>query len=137
MKKRILIVEDDIALKPFWEHVLFRHYLNFQIDWCIDCESAVDAYLSSQASSFSYDLIVLDLFLSGSDTGLDFVSFLDCQFEKCPILLTSSVDQNRLMPIAKHQNLKIEVLTKPLNIHRLDNLICFRKYPILEAHHEK
>lgn len=122
MKKRILIVEDDLSQRPFWEYVLFRHFIEFELDWAIDCESAKELYLTAKNQCQSYDMLVLDLFLSGPETGLDFLHFLGQQDEKSPVLLVSTVNQNKLRSIVHDLKVNIEFLTKPLNVRRIDCL---------------
>lgn len=123
MKKNFLIVDDDLSLRPIWEHLLFCHFVNFDMDWAIDCVSAEDFYLKTKKSSRRYDLIIIDMFLSGSETGLDFLNFLESQQEQSQILLVSSSDSNKLKSVTGDLKLKIDFLPKPFRITQIDKLL--------------
>ncbi len=39
--KRVLIVEDDLSLRPLWENFFSSHYPKAWIDWAVSCEQAM------------------------------------------------------------------------------------------------
>lgn len=115
---RILIIEDDLAYKPLWADILRRHLGGHvaEICWAVSAEEARVQYERSLASGQYFDFIITDVFLAGSDTGLDFVEnlFADDQ-EAPPIILISSVDKDEVEDIVDTVSRRIEIMTKPIN----------------------
>ncbi len=70
---RVLIVEDDLALQPFWTLIVKRCFDRVIMDWAVSSEHALQMVATLNKSGFGYDLIVVDLFLAGSDTGYEFL----------------------------------------------------------------
>ncbi len=89
-RKKILILEDDISLEPYYRASLNNiFYLNPPyIDWAISVWEARN-FLKQKDD---YDIIIADLFLSGSLTGLDFLAIDQIKMRKNikKILVTSS-----------------------------------------------
>ncbi len=126
---RVLIIEDDLAYKPLWADILRRNLGGniAEIHWAVSAEEAKVEYEKAIASGQFFDFIITDVFLAGSDTGLDFVEniFADDQ-EAPPIILISSVDKDEVEEIVDTESRRIEVLSKPINpnvfkevLHRL------------------
>ncbi len=69
--KRILIVEDDLSLRPLWESFFGTHYPKAWIDWAVSCEQAMVMILEKNKLRKKYHLIISDIFLAGSGTGID------------------------------------------------------------------
>lgn len=115
---RVLIIEDDLAYKPLWADILRRHLGGHvaEICWAVSAEEARVQYERSVASGQFFDFIITDVFLAGSDTGLDFVEniFADDQ-EAPPIILISSVDKDEVEDIVDTVSRRIEVMTKHIN----------------------
>ncbi|AZZ36653.1 hypothetical protein CIK05_07575 [Bdellovibrio sp. qaytius] len=115
---RVLIIEDDLAYKPLWADILRRHLGGHvaEICWAVSAEEARVQYERSVASGQFFDFIITDVFLAGSDTGLDFVEnlFADDQ-EAPPIILISSVDKEEVEDIVDTVSRRIEILSKPIN----------------------
>jgi response regulator of citrate/malate metabolism len=115
---RVLIIEDDLAYKPLWADILRRHLGGHvaEICWAVSAEEARVQYERSVASGQFFDFIITDVFLAGSDTGLDFVEniFADDQ-EAPPIILISSVDKDEVEDIVDTVSRRIEIMTKPIN----------------------
>lgn len=116
---RILIIEDDLAYKPLWADIL-RRYLGghiAEICWAVSAEEARIQYEKSIATKQFFDFIIADVFLAGSDTGLDFVEniFADDQ-EAPPVILISSVDKEEVEGVIDTESRRIEILTKPINV---------------------
>ncbi len=115
---RVLIIEDDLAYKPLWADILRRHLGGHvaEICWAVSAEEARIQYERANSSGQFFDFIITDVFLAGSDTGLDFVEniFADDQ-EAPPIILISSVDKEEVEDIVDTESRRIEILTKPIN----------------------
>ncbi|MBX2988376.1 MAG: response regulator [Bdellovibrionaceae bacterium] len=71
MKKRILIVEDDITLEPFWISAVHKADPKAEITWVCSERDAEREIKSSVKRHQPYDLIITDLFLAGPRTGID------------------------------------------------------------------
>lgn len=123
MKKRVLIVEDDLALKPIWEHILRRQFVDYHLDWAVSCEEAQKLVSFSIVHDSPYSLIVTDLFLSGAGTGLDLVRFLARAVKSSPIMLVSAVEEHALR--GKYGDLlqNMQVLTKPISVPLCDRAL--------------
>jgi response regulator of citrate/malate metabolism len=115
---RVLIIEDDLAYKPLWADILRRNLGDnvAEIQWAVSAEEARIHYEKSISSGQLFDFIITDVFLSGSDTGLDFVENIFADDQKAPpVILISSVDKSEVEDIINMDSRRIEVLTKPLN----------------------
>lgn len=123
MKKRILVVEDDLALKPIWEHILRRQFTEYHLDWAVSCEEAQKLVSSSIVHEAPYSLIVTDLFLSGAGTGLDLVRFLARAVKSSPIVLVSVVEEVALREKYGELLSNMQVLTKPLSVPQCDRAL--------------
>ncbi|WP_413586371.1 hypothetical protein [Bdellovibrio sp. HCB274] len=123
MKKRILIVEDDLSLKPLWEHILRRQFNDYHLDWSVSCEEAQKFVSSSIVHDSPYTLIVTDLFLSGAGTGLDLVRFLARAVKSSPIILVSVVEEDALRDKYGDLLCKMQVLTKPISVPLCDRAL--------------
>lgn len=115
---RVLIIEDDLAYKPLWADILRRHLGGHvaEICWAVSAEEARIQYERANASGQFFDFIITDVFLAGSETGLDFVEniFADDQ-EAPPVILISSADKQEVEDIVETVSRRIEILTKPIN----------------------
>lgn len=118
---RVLIIEDDLAYKPLWADILRRNLGGHiaEIHWAVSAEEAKIQYEKSIATKQFFDFIITDVFLAGSDTGLDFVEniFADDQ-EAPPVILISSVDKDEVEEIVDTESRRIEVLSKPINANQ-------------------
>jgi len=123
VNKKILIIDDDISLKPLWEYVLSQHFVDAEIDWHIDIETAKQQYLKQKKTSTPYSLMIVDLFLSGAETGLDFLLFLQKKQETCPLLFVSAVDAAKLKEEVARFSLRCHVVEKPLQSHNLEKIL--------------
>lgn len=126
MVYRILIIEDDLTYKPLWKNLLDRNLENNQalIEWAVSAEEAGILYDKSIQNQQPFDFIITDLFLAGSDTGIDFVEKAALLGKKVPpVILISSVGQEDVEAVIKANPCHIEVLTKPINSKRLKEVL--------------
>jgi len=70
-KPRILIVEDDMAYEPIWQYVLKKVNSKCRIQWTSSAAEADRILSESHQKNNFFDLIISDIFVSGSKTGLD------------------------------------------------------------------
>lgn len=71
MKKRVLIVEDDITLEPFWMSAVYKADPRAEITWVVSEKDAEREIRHSLKKKTQFDLIIIDLFLAGPQTGID------------------------------------------------------------------
>lgn len=123
---KVLIIEDDLAYKPLWADILRRNLgANVaEIHWAVSAEEARIQYEKVLSTGQFFDFIITDVFLAGSDTGLDFVEniFADDQ-EAPPIILISSVDKAEVEEIVDTVSRRIEILSKPINANQFKEVL--------------
>lgn len=123
MTNRVLVVEDDLALRPFWELILRRQFNEYHLDWAISCEEAERMISSSVKYDSTYSLIVTDLFLAGSATGLDLIRFIGKNQEHTPLIMVSSANEEDIRNSYKDTVKNIHVITKPLSVPKIERVL--------------
>lgn len=113
--KRILIVEDDLALKPFWESVLQRCFKNWELEWAISGEEAKNIIQRSREEYRPFSLVISDIFLAGADTGLDLMTSDEFIQSKAKFILVSVVNEEKVKENYYDIICNNTVMTKPLN----------------------
>lgn len=107
--KNIMIVEDEVLISDMIRHHVTRHGYKVAGD-AISYNEAVERY-----RAYHPDIILLDIQLSGTKTGIDFACFLRNQSSPPPfIFLTSQLDDH-LIGLAK-ATAPAGYLSKPLQI---------------------
>ncbi len=120
---KILIVEDDLSQKALWNHVVARMRTGATIEWGVSAEQAKKLIHQSQKSNAPFDLIIVDLFLAGSDTGLDFLKSKEVLSQKAKTILVSAADQFSLESHLKNQLGQTKLITKPLSLAKCERII--------------
>lgn len=123
MSSRVLIIEDDLAQKPLWDSIIRRNFDSPRTDWAVSGEEAKRHFDASIETKSHYDLIVVDLFLAGSDTGLDFLSHLHNLTSTTPILLVSAADEVELRRHFEAVPPHMKILAKPLNVPKCERAL--------------
>lgn len=108
--KKILIVEDDMALKPLWESFFKKLKRPFQMSWSVSCEEAIKLLERE-----NYDLIICDIFLAGSGTGIELLSSPQARSSQAKKVLISAVDKEAIIQEYQSAIGDAEVMTKPFN----------------------
>ena len=70
-KPKILVVEDDITFEPFWSAIAERADRNAQVFWATSELEAESMIIAAIEAGRPYNLVITDIFLSGSRTGID------------------------------------------------------------------
>jgi len=70
----------------------------------------------------SFLLIIVDVFLAGDNTGIDFVTQFDHNVQK-KIIVTSSIPQNKFESLCQENNIVCSFLGKPIHIPTVMNII--------------
>lgn len=110
MKKKVLIVEDDVMIADTLNY--FMEDFGYEIvNTCVSAAPAVNI-----ARSCDLDLILLDIMLVGHETGLD-AAYIIREFSKVPIIFVTAY-----MPEEWERKVKIDnisVLKKPFTVEEL------------------
>jgi response regulator of citrate/malate metabolism len=111
----ILIVEDDITSEPIWDFIFSQLDPYAKISWATSVVEAEEILDSSINEGKCFDLILADIFLSGSLTGVDL--WVELQ-EGMPnlIILMSASEPAKIKKYFKNLG-SVKYLQKPLNIH--------------------
>ncbi len=67
--KSVLIVEDDLALRPLWERAFLAKAV--KIDWATSMEEAEQYIRVRFNNGIPYHLVIADISLEGKGTGID------------------------------------------------------------------
>lgn len=70
-KPRILIVEDDLTMQPIWEYILDRADKLASYEWVVTEAAAEHRLETAILADNPYDLIISDVFLADTKTGID------------------------------------------------------------------
>jgi DNA-binding NtrC family response regulator len=90
--KRALIVEDDASVRAILRRVLLSVSPQIEIEWVGSAEEALPKIKNELASrKNTYDLIIADIFLEGSITGIDFWQTCEALCPHASILVMSSM----------------------------------------------
>jgi response regulator of citrate/malate metabolism len=120
---RVLIVEDDLSLMPFWSLILRRCLSGAKIDWAVSCEQAKEFLSQADSSKSPYAMIITDIFLAGSDTGIDLLNSAEAQNSVAPKVLVTSADEHAVNRSYNWENQSVSVLAKPLSVPKCERLL--------------
>lgn len=108
---RILIVDDDTTSEILWRLIISKIDKCAQISWATSFNEAENKIKMIKESNLNYDLIITDIFLSGSNTGIDLWRKYNKHYGG-KMILVSAVDPDKL---SQHMNEKKE---KPIFFHK-------------------
>ena len=112
---RVLIAEDDLALKPLWESFFGRFAENISLYWTVSCEEAIKILERAKDEDQEFDLIISDIFLAGSGTGMELLNSAEVQNSHAKKLLISAVDRQSIMDEYPIDTSDVEIISKPFN----------------------
>lgn len=116
--KKILIVDDDLSLKPLWESIFSRRGDEYEISWAVSCEEALKIVQKTNLSNDRFCLIISDLFLAGSGTGMELVGSDEVAQSQAKTVLISVADRNEIIDKFGHMLPEdTQVISKPLNLN--------------------
>lgn len=123
MVKKILIVEDDLSLKPLWENFFKYRTQKVNLEWAVSCEEALKMVQKSNREGEPFFLIITDIFLAGSGTGMELLKSREVEKSRARTVLVSVADRDEILTKFGHMMPQTEVISKPID---------FRKYaPII------
>jgi|FLYM01.1.fsa_nt_gi response regulator of citrate/malate metabolism len=111
---KILVVEDDVSYEPLWRKVFQEIDPEIEYAWCTNASEAQKILEKTLRDGEYWDLVIADIFLSGSRTGLDL-------WERCgePVenmIIVSSVEYSKLLDYIGPAATPPVYLRKPLNL---------------------
>lgn len=92
---RVLIVEDDLEYEPIWQIVFQKINPDIRYTWSTSANEAQQLLDQAHLNGKKWDLIISDIFLSGSRTGLDLWQEWGEPFEN--MLLVSGVEYSKVL----------------------------------------
>jgi len=121
--KKVLIVEDDLSQKQLWNFVISRVSEHAEVDWAVSSEQALTMIKKNKSVGQLYDLLIVDLFLAGSETGLDLLRSKEVMSVGPKTILVSAIDQKNFEDQLSQELAHIKLIIKPLNIIKCENTI--------------
>lgn len=110
---KILIVEDDISLKPIWFYIIEKVHEKALVVWATSESEAESLIIDAKKAGGGFDLVITDIFLCGSKTGLDLWSRFFDDLNGC-IIVTSGVEYNKFVKYFEGSSKQPIYLQKPL-----------------------
>ena len=123
--RKILIVEDDLALKPIWEKFFKLMAAGTVIEWAVSCEEAFKMINQTNEAGSSYFLIISDIFLAGSKTGMELINSSEVANSKAKTVLISAADSDEVIEKFGHLVQDTIVISKPFDFKKYD--LVFKK----------
>jgi CheY-like chemotaxis protein len=115
-KYKVLLVEDNPFFQNIWNSILSQSLHSYQLDWAVS-ENAAAKLLAET----TYDIIIADIFLSGSKTGVDIWKSINPEQSK--FIFSSSISQEKFELFAIDEDRPYYFIEKPLNTEHCINLI--------------
>lgn len=107
--KRVLIVEDDLSLKPILARVLGTMDTEYQYEWCTTAEDAVE-WLQEE----KFDLVIGDCFLIGKKTGIDLWEHCMEKYPNLPFIMMTSLELEQFFHMTGKDMIIPTLLSKPI-----------------------
>ena len=121
--KKVLVVEDDLSLQPIWVEIFRRCSPTIQLDWAVSCETAQKMIRKANDDKSHFDLIVVDLFLAGSRTGIDLIHSSEVAQSKARTMLVSSAETAKIRDFYGDPLLATQIISKPFSVKECERAI--------------
>jgi response regulator of citrate/malate metabolism len=115
---KVFILEDDLELLPVFKKVLESIDPTVLIDTASSVEDAIKILelRNRDANESPYDLIIADIFLEGSSTGLDFWHTCEKLYQDTPVIITSAMPVDQFFATLGNHTISPPFLAKPFSI---------------------
>ena len=110
-RRRLLVVEDDLDMRPIFDRIRSAIASNLQLDWAVSVPDAVD-----WMNRIDYDLVISDFLLEGHDSGLTLKHWCEYSHPMTPFVMMSA------FPVADSlagANPSSAFLRKPFTVEQL------------------
>lgn len=132
---RVMIVEDDLALRPVITRAIEQIDTSIHVDWELSGEAALRhleergrgvepedidqkvTHIGKYRKAQPYRLIVADVFLDGAVTGIDFWNYCQREYPQIPVVVTSALPVGEFLHRMEKHNMQVPTfLSKPLSL---------------------
>ena len=121
--KKVLVVEDDLSLQPIWAEIFRRCSPTIQLDWAVSCEAAQKLIRESNEKKSYFDLIVVDLFLAGSGTGIDLIHSSEVSQSHARTMLVSAAETEKIRDFYGDPLFATQIISKPFSVKECERAI--------------
>jgi len=122
LTRNILIVDDDTSSEDSWQTILQSFGENIRIDWATN-ETEASGLLAVLAKlGLFYDLVIADIFLSGSGTGLDLWKKATL-IQRERFIMVSAVEPGMISEYFRSQFDLPKFLRKPFDLGEVMDLV--------------
>lgn len=119
--KRILVIEDDATFEPIWDHIISKVSREIEFYWASSPIQAQELIHRGKIEGWNFDLIISDIYLSSTITGIDLWNRYG---KNDNFLLISSIDNYKLIEQAKQKGkVAPPYLQKPLDTNECTKVI--------------
>lgn len=125
-QKSVLIVEDDTTAVFLLKLALNKTGSFAAFDWVSNAKEALKhiSQRSENGHKKPYDLIIIDVYLEGRETGLDLWDALAKQnMNVLPVLVTSSISEGRFSELVAASKFTPRYLRKPFKVESCAKVI--------------
>ena len=116
--KKILIVEDDLALRPLWERFFNNQTDSIDVGWAVSCEEGLKMIHQANKNGDSYYLIITDIFLAGSGTGIELIKSPEVNKSGAKTVLISVADRDDVIKQFGYLIPETVIISKPLDFKK-------------------
>jgi response regulator of citrate/malate metabolism len=122
--KSVYVVEDDIELSTIMDRVLKSIDDQVVLNWSTTAEEAMENIHNAWEKKIRrpYDLIIVDVFLDGTQNGIDLWNLCRREYPDIPVVLTSATRLGKLFPANAELPDTPIFLQKPFNINESKKL---------------
>lgn len=118
LHRRVLIVEDQLELSTLLYQAFKKADPEISIDWATSAESAFFLLKENDLGYGQppYEMILIDIFLDGKETGIDFWDKCRKIHPSIPVVFTSSLSLDRFFAAIGSDRVAPSYLQKPFSI---------------------
>jgi len=120
---KILVVEDDVGFEPLWQSIVKRALgEHARVEWATSEVEAEELILKAKDEGLPYALVITDIFLSGSRTGIDLWKKFFREM-RGRIILTSGIEHTKFNRYFEKEAERPVYLQKPLVPHECIEIV--------------
>lgn len=112
-----------MSLSPLWMAILRRCDPMAEVKWAVSCEIGQNMIREANSKGHSFDVVITDLFLAGSGTGIDLLSSQDVQQTGAVTMLVTVAEQANVRDYFKKLPPETVIVTKPIHLMKCEALI--------------
>ncbi len=122
LMKKILLIEDDFITRKIWQTVISKVIPVASVE----VHPSVDSFYGKNGKTnidfTQFDLIVVDVFLAGDITGIEFVSTLSSDVQKKTII-SSTISGSKYKNLLQETKFSVRFLPKPVRVDAIIKLL--------------